>query len=130
MTSGFWFTRMTLLRVCGEGGAPPTLVNALMAWARAASSTCTGIVHRLAMQCNTQRTVWCWPCFRRSQNNTSCLKNASRNKLKAAAQPGTDWLQPSTHTTLSAKGSTNVYSYMFEKLSGDKIKAGQVLHEE
>lgn len=39
-----------------------TLVKALMACERQASSTSTGSVCRLTMQCNTQRMVWYCPC--------------------------------------------------------------------
>lgn len=112
---------------CGlkEEGVPPTLVKALMAWARMASSTSAGIVCRLTMQCNTQRIVWCWPYFCRNQNKKSCLKNTSRNKLRAATEPGTGW-RPSTQNLqyyIIYQGLTNVYNYVFEKLSRDKIKA-------
>lgn len=81
-----------------EGGkAPPTLVKAWMAWARTASSTSTGTGCRLTRQCNTQRTVWCWPCFlQKSKSNKFFLKNASGNKLKASATPGTG-LWPSAY---------------------------------
>lgn len=68
---------------CGVREEWPTLVKALMVWAKTASSTSNGSVLRLTMQCSTQRMVWCWPWFCRKKNQTSYFKNFSRNQLRA-----------------------------------------------
>lgn len=97
-----------------EGGVQPTLVKALMARARTASSTSAGIVCRLTMQCNTQRIVCCWPCFAEIKIKQVVWKMPQEinSKQLLSQELVCNQVFTTSNTKLSTKGSTSVYCYM------------------
>lgn len=100
----------------------PTLVKALMVCERQASSSSTGSVCRLTMQCSTQRMVWYCPCghshYYRWLNETKGMSFTSRIKSDLTQIPAINLEQAALPCLVGKRGPSSPSTIKMDRGEG------------